>query len=240
MRFAVALAALVACAPALEADDLCADGYDDDDDGLIDCRDPGCAFSPLCDRCGDGAIDPTVEACDDGNRADGDGCDAQCFKEGCGDGTRDEGEVCDDGNLVPGDGCDFRCERDRCGDGAIDPEEDCDDGNLRDGDGCTKTCGYERPETCGDFRFDPGEQCDDGNLRDEDGCNGACRFEFCGDGRVQQGLGERCDDGNQLSNDGCCFCFEPVCGDFSLCGDEQCDDGNRFDGDGCSFDCRFE
>ena len=39
-----------------------------------------------------------TEACDDGNTAPGDGCDAVCVVEFCGDGIVNNGtEVCDDG-----------------------------------------------------------------------------------------------------------------------------------------------
>lgn len=38
--------------------------------------------------CGNGLLDPG-EICDDGNRADGDGCDRNCRHEGCADGTRE-------------------------------------------------------------------------------------------------------------------------------------------------------
>jgi cysteine-rich repeat protein len=55
-------------------------------------------------NCGSGTIGPG-EQCDDGNRVDGDGCDATCQIEACGNGLRQQGEQCDDGNMDPGDGC---------------------------------------------------------------------------------------------------------------------------------------
>ncbi len=238
---ATAFLAALACAPTIEDTDLCANLIDDDDDGLVDCDDPTCVLSGACGGCGDGVVDSSIEACDDGGHDDGDGCDADCRKEGCGDGVRSGDEECDDGNLVPGDGCSFACLVDRCGDGRVQAEERCDDGNLRPGDGCDASCDYERPPHCGDglLDFDEGELCDDGGLADNDGCNGACRNEFCGDGRAQ--TFEQCDDGNEATNDDCCFCQLPFCGNFFVCGrDEQCDDGNSFGGDGCSATCRFE
>jgi len=70
--------------------------------------------------CGDGVIQ-VEEACDDGNVANGDGCNSSCLVEpnrvctgepsvcvvACGDGTvqREWGEACDDGNDFDGDGC---------------------------------------------------------------------------------------------------------------------------------------
>lgn len=69
-------------------------------------------------RCGDGELDPR-ETCDDGNTADGDGCDGHCLKEGgrCGDGVRNASEQCDDGSQTGGDGCaSCRMELSVCGD----------------------------------------------------------------------------------------------------------------------------
>ena len=55
-------------------------------------------------------MDPGEE-CDDGNRLDGDGCDAGCLIEACGDGRIEGDEECDDGNSTDGDGCQARCTR---------------------------------------------------------------------------------------------------------------------------------
>ena len=46
--------------PPPEGGEQCADGLDNDDNGLIDCRDPGCASSPACQTpvCGNGVVDP--------------------------------------------------------------------------------------------------------------------------------------------------------------------------------------
>ncbi len=78
-------------------------------------------------NCGNGLVEDP-EACDDGNRIDGDGCSKYCQVEAdftctaptsaisvctpkCGDGKFYglAGEECDDGNLVSGDGCDSNC-----------------------------------------------------------------------------------------------------------------------------------
>ncbi|MEQ9496197.1 MAG: MYXO-CTERM sorting domain-containing protein [Deltaproteobacteria bacterium] len=62
--------------------------------------------------CGNGQVEEG-EACDDGNAASGDGCEADCsitqLPPACGDGNLDPGEMCDDGNLISGDGCDMTC-----------------------------------------------------------------------------------------------------------------------------------
>ncbi|MCP6769168.1 DUF4215 domain-containing protein, partial [Klebsiella pneumoniae] len=67
------------------------------------------------ERCGDGVQNPG-EQCDDGNRADGDGCTSFCVIERCGDFIVNHGtEGCDDGNTVSGDGCSSTCHPEGCG-----------------------------------------------------------------------------------------------------------------------------
>ena len=72
--------------------------------------------------------------CDDGNTSDGDGCNATCSIEICGNGTIDTDEQCDDGNLEDGDGCNDMCATEYCGDGAVQNFtghlEECDDTNT--------------------------------------------------------------------------------------------------------------
>jgi cysteine-rich repeat protein len=125
--------------------------------------------------CGDGIV-VGAETCDDGNTADGDGCNATCDVETgytcsgspstcgtiCGDGLILGAETCDDGNPAAGDGCDGACHIEAghsctgmpsvctpgCGDGAVAGSEACDDGNTRDGDGCSHTCQIEAGFTC--------------------------------------------------------------------------------------------
>ena len=104
--------------------------------------------------CGDGTLDASWEACDDGNIELGDGCDDDCQLEPagvCGDGEVTGGEHCDEGNTVTetcGYGaesclvCDANCmivpgEPRFCGDGVVTNDEECDDGNAIEGDGCT-------------------------------------------------------------------------------------------------------
>jgi len=151
--------------------------------------------------CGSGVVEGGEE-CDDGNTAEGDGCDASCVTELCGNGVVQPGagEDCDDGGTVDFDGCSSLCLVESCGDGTVQPSEGCDDGNTIDGDGCDSTC---LDEICGNSVVQAGESCDDGNTASEDGCSSACVDEFCGDGTVQAGLGEACDDGNTVDGDGC-------------------------------------
>lgn len=61
-------------------------------------------------NCGSGVRGPG-EQCDDGNLANGDGCDATCQIETCGNGLVQAGEQCDDGGIMGGDGCSATCQR---------------------------------------------------------------------------------------------------------------------------------
>jgi len=92
------------------------------------------------------------ETCDDGNRVDGDGCEASC--------TETPAPV-----VI-------------CGDGSIGAGELCDDGNDDDTDGCTRACTPSAAAVCGDSTLAMGEQCDDGNTAIGDGCDASCATEM--------------------------------------------------------------
>lgn len=105
--------------------------------------------------CGNGRLDPG-ESCDDGNRADGDACPADCQLPRCGNGKLEPGETCEPPGTAT---CDFKCRRlDGCGNGTVEPGEQCDDANLVAGDGCSDTCKLEA--TCGNGVIEPGEDCE--------------------------------------------------------------------------------
>ncbi len=126
--------------------------------------------------CGNGIMDP-FEACDDGNKVDGDACLNSCAAAACGDGVLQAGvEACDDGNQVDSDGCRNSCVVAACGDGVVQGGvEACDDGNQVDNDGCRNSCVLA---ACGDGVVQAGvEVCDDGNKNDGDGCTAACLSE---------------------------------------------------------------
>jgi len=93
--------------------------------------------------CGDNALEPGCEECDDGNLVDGDGCDSNCTVTRCENGATSTGEECDDGNPYEGDGCDSNCTVTRCGNDIRTAGEACDDGNTTPGDGCSATCAIE-------------------------------------------------------------------------------------------------
>jgi len=217
--------------------EACDDGDGDDGDGCsADCTvEPGwsCVFtaddvaadSTCSAQCGDGQLAVGAEGCDDGGRADGDGCDAGCQVEpgwscagapgalsvcttSCGDGFIRSDEVCDDGNTEPLDGCAADC-------GAVEGGWACE--------GEPSVCAT----TCGDGLIGADvEVCDDGNTDDGDGCAFDC---------AEVELGWSC--GDPPAEPSTC---DPLCGDGRVRGVEGCDDGNNDDGDGCSADCRIE
>lgn len=212
--------------------------------------------------CGDRVRD-SIEACDDGNRNDDDGCAGDCT-------MIEEGYRCPTVGVL--------CVAIVCGDSRIDPPETCDDGNAASDDGCSASCQREEGWTCslpgvacvatecGDGFVAGFEQCDDGDAMPDDGCSADCQLEDgykcdtpdadciptqCGDGD-REGT-EQCDDGNGTPFDGCdASCNnEPNCDGGvcqAVCGDgvilpgtgEACDDGNTNDGDGCSSSCQEE
>ncbi len=96
-----------------------------------------CPGAPIC---GDEIV-TSPEECDDGNLVDGDGCNAQCLNEFCGDGVWQEGlqEECDGEDLPEGSpegaACNAQCVLEYCGDGVVNGEEDCDGEEW-----CTETC----------------------------------------------------------------------------------------------------
>jgi len=245
----------------------CTGNGDCTDGECIPRGDDGCsADCKATGRCGDGATD-LGEACDDGNRVDGDGCSGDC-RNRCGDGVLHASEGCDDGEDC-GDGvcngqtraCLVDCERARCGDLLVQAGvEDCDSGAL-DSEECNQDC---TAASCGDgYRnVASGEDCDSRGLNTID-CNENCSYPRCGDNIINRAAGERCDDGNRDNLDGC----SADCTSTEECGDtvtnfavgEVCDKGSTCDsggacesdsdctvgefctpksGSGCSKDCR--
>jgi fibro-slime domain-containing protein len=86
--------------------------------------------------CGDSKKEG-VEACDDGNIIDGDGCSAGCTLE----------PDCATGSCVS-----------KCGDAVKLAPEACDDGNVRGGDGCAADCKLESGFLCTDAAMMPPAQ----------------------------------------------------------------------------------
>lgn len=153
-------------------------------------------------RCTDGVVDDGEE-CDDGNRADNDGCLSSCRLPTCGDefvfvGT----EECDGRNLNPQTGVfddPFTCANFARAGGTLRCLSDC----RLDLSGCgpaftptatatatatgiltatptaTATPTPTRNPMCGNRTVEPGETCDDGNDEEEDPCPNDCTIEPC-------------------------------------------------------------
>ena len=85
---------------------------------------------PYDPYCGDGDVNQTGEACDDGNTVNTDGCTNECTLPACGDNIQQASEGCDDGNTTSNDGCSSTCTVESCGDGVQQTGEACDDGNT--------------------------------------------------------------------------------------------------------------
>jgi len=195
------------------------------------CTTPSPALSPpheVCRStviCGDGVVAGN-EACDDGNAASGDGCNATCSNVEPGYTCPPKGGAC---NLAVND----------CGNAKIDPGEECDDGDATSGNGCSANCkiesGYVCPVVgqkcklkayCGDgsVNYALGETCDDGNADDGDGCSASCKVE----------------SGFTCTTAAPSVCTAETCGNKRIAAAETCDDGNAKAGDGCSATCQLE
>jgi cysteine-rich repeat protein len=195
--------------------------------------DPALSDCPLC---GNRAIDPG-ESCDDGNAADGDGCNASCQNERCISQTVSPGyptvALCEDGNVCTDDVCNSNLNGGTC----EHPPKNCNDSISCTADSCDPTDG-----TCRHSGSDA--LCNDNN---------ACTDDFCSMtmGCSNTANSSPCDDNNRCTeNDicaskackgtrisGCLFCGDDF---LNPLGGEQCDDGNAEDGDCCSSTCRFE
>jgi cysteine-rich repeat protein len=211
-----------------------------------------CIFSNcLAPVCGDGVQAQGVEACDDGNRISGDGCEsgckltcatataaadcagktppcrtATCLGNLCSSAadTGKNGTACLVGTGAAGTTCSAgRCGK--CGDGVKDAGELCDDGNLVNGDGCEPNCAFS---------------CSvDAECNDNDSCNGT---ETC----VAGAGGKKCTPGASAADGTACgtgkICLKSSCRP-SFCGDgitdaakgEACDPPNTV---GCDASCK--
>jgi cysteine-rich repeat protein len=207
-------------------------------------------------NCGDGILQQG-EACDDGNKIDGDGCSADCkSNETCGNGIIDEaaGEVCDDRNTVSGDGCSADCKStEGCGNGTVENGEQCD--TAGETPVCNANCSWAR---CGDgiVNASASEKCDRNGDRQAGAsgesatCNADCTLSSCGDGKLNITAREQCDDGSDNSENGDCLpnCQRNRCGDGfvdeaidpnTAAPKEECDDGDANSLSGaCLPDCR--
>jgi len=99
-------------------DSECISNFCDMTEYICTCtQDSHCALGQVCNTgvkphecttCGNGVVDPG-EACEDGNKVNGDGCDNNCTISACGNGIVAASETCDDGNVSNEDGCSATC-----------------------------------------------------------------------------------------------------------------------------------
>lgn len=194
--------------------------------------------------CGNGRLEPG-EACDDGNRTDGDGCESTCQPtDGAGGGAVGGGRAggAQGGGAATGGGASAggtttgggSTAGGMTGGGAMaggaaaggSTGGGAAGGDVAGGAGGGSTTGGGDAGTGGGAVPDAGT-------------------DVCGDGR-RTGR-ELCDDGNADDTDGCtAMCAisaaRPFCGDGTVNpvdggAPEACDDGNLVSGDGCEVDC---
>jgi fibro-slime domain-containing protein len=200
---------------------------------------PGCVLPP---RCGDGAVQPAQEQCDNGagnndNSYGPTSCTTTCHLGGyCGDGKKNGAEVCDTGALngttYGPTSCGYDCKPGpRCGDGVRNGAEECD-GSAN----CDANC--HLTPFCGDGVRSGTEACDSGQFASNDygGCTSMCTWgPKCGDGHPDSPY-EECDLGTALNTGaygGCSAActLGPSCGDGTVqAGNgEACDNGSNDD-----------
>ncbi|VVB80864.1 Uncharacterised protein [uncultured archaeon] len=193
-----------------------------------------CGITCHCFGCGNGVIDPG-EQCDDGgicsdNNAScttlnktsclslnatcivvsGDGCNASCQSEFCGDNVTQGGpprfEECDPPNGV---NCDKSCHNPWCGDGVVQAWETCDPPGAS-GTCASGTCDVGcQCQSCGNGILEDAEECEVGiGCNVGFSCTSLCQCHVCGDGRIDPGEqcgepGLTCPAGQTCSN---CLC----------------------------------
>ncbi|MDY0002813.1 MAG: hypothetical protein RBU30_16060 [Polyangia bacterium] len=242
--------------------EICANGMDDDGDGLIDCADPDCAQNPAC-------LPETL--CNDGLDNDGDG-DMDCADSDCASQSYCETiEVtCDDEFDNDGDGLVDCADSDCVGtsDCTAIPETNCNDGLDNDSDGladcadsdcATETYCEATEATCdddfdndGDGQVDcadsdciatavctsnPETICNDGLDNDSDG-DADCADSDCANESYCETVETSCNDGFDNDGDGDVDCADSSCASQTYCEavEVTCDDQFDNDGDGL-VDC---
>jgi cysteine-rich repeat protein len=181
--------------------------------------------------CGDSIVS-AGEACDDGDVANGDGCNASCRRENgaaCTQSAQCASEFCNpagstcacrvDGDCAAGQLCTAgnACIAGGCGNGIIERTESCEDGNAVGGDGCSANCLFELGLPC-----TSSDQCESVSC----GPNGVC---VCNEHSDCAMTGAVCRDAS---------CVLPACGDGFVDPGEECDDGNSSSSDVCSNTCQ--
>jgi MYXO-CTERM domain-containing protein len=181
----------------------CADGLDEDQDGLTDCDDPDCADDPDCS---------TSESCTNGVDDDGDG-DVDCDDSDCQSASVcNQNEVCDNGSDDDGDGL-IDCDDSDCDSASVcDNVEICTNGTDDDGDGDVD---------CADSDCSSAQVCNGNedcfNEVDDDGDGLVdCQDPECATAQHCSAV-EICDNGSDDDGDGRIDCADADCNGLSGC-----------------------
>lgn len=180
--------------------------------------------------CGDRTLDGANEACEDGNTANGDGCDSDCEVE--------SGFGCTLNTTTNLSVCFFHCGNGRTEDGVIAPGETGPESNF--GENCDYGIPDKVPAALGPGGLYNGQRCSNTQYGGTcNWCSADCRQQtssgrFCRDGTVdvdRPGTPELCDDGNNTDSDGCtngCLISEgyTCTGTHSVC-TTRCGDGRK-------------
>ena len=204
----------------------CADGVDNDNDGVSDAQDPGCWSNP------------SNPATYDPNRSDESVATTQCQ-----DGLDNDG----DGAI---DLADFSCQNSRIRNDEANPKSQCQDGIDNDNDGATDlndfSCQNNRQRN---DESSPKTQCQDGIDNDNDGATDLADFSCQNNQQKNDEASPRsaCQDGIDNDNDGAIDLADFSCQNNRQKNDEanpksQCQDGIDNDNDGAidlaDFSCQ--
>lgn len=180
--------------------------------------------------CGDGLKDSS-EACDDGNRVNGDGCSSQCLLEWVAAPITREAQVIEQKQTATAayvtQTAELAQPKPECGNGKVETGESCDDGNRVDGDSCPADCVIKVQavtEVSATATYQKQEQT----------------LNYATQAQAEYTTTTR-QDTNLLYKGAEYINKVPRCGDGAINTDsERCDDGNLVDGDGCSSACQLE
>jgi hypothetical protein len=212
----------------------CADGIDQDCDGLIDCQDPDCSGDDFCSQC------TTDQDCDDNNVCNG---DETCVAGECQQGTElncNDGIACTDDTCNPTTGCSNEPNNTNC-----DDQDPCTIDTCNALTGCTNifqfscpNCPEEDTETqCTDQvdnDCDTYVDCDDPDCSNDPNCQ-ECVPE------AEDENTQDCDNGIDDDCDGDVDCDDAGCANAPICNGctpstESCTNGQDDDCDGL-VDC---
>ncbi len=212
------------------AQEICANGLDDDGDGLIDCFDPNCYTNPVC-------ANNTETLCADGVDNDSDGytdcLDSDCLNDPA---CQNVETNCSDNVDNDNDG-DTDCDDSDCANAAAcqPVETQCDDGFDNDQDGDTDCADSD----CASQSYCETTEstCDDEFDNDGDG-DIDCADSDCASDNICETTESTCDDEFDNDGDGAVDCADSDCSSETYCETTEtiCDDDFDNDGDG-DIDC---